>query len=79
MDTLRLVWESPHVGRKGEQMTGSNSREVQGPSVEERLKYWAGMDAALQRAAIKARKRAIETTGSVPTWRNGELVYDTEV
>lgn len=38
-----------------------------------------GAEKALRRAAIKARKRAIETTGSVPTWRNGKIVYDTEV
>ena len=45
----------------------------------ERSEYFLGMDAALRRAAIKARKRAIDTTGSVPTWRKGKLVYDTEV
>ena len=38
-----------------------------------------GAEAALKRAAIKARKRAIETRGYVPTWRNGRLEYDTEV
>ncbi len=37
-----------------------------------------GAEKALRRAAIKARKRAIETTGSVPTWRDGEIVYDTK-
>lgn len=36
-------------------------------------------EAAMRRAAIKARKRAIETTGSVPTWRDGKIVYETEV
>ena len=35
--------------------------------------------AALRRAAVKARRRAIETTGSVPTWRDGKIVYETEV
>ena len=35
--------------------------------------------AALRRASIAARRRAIETTGYVATWRNGEMVYDTEV
>ncbi len=35
--------------------------------------------AALKRAAIKARRRAIETTGYVVTWRDGKIVYDTEV
>jgi len=35
--------------------------------------------AALRRAAVKARRRAIEATGSVPTWRDGKIVYETEV
>ena len=34
---------------------------------------------ALRRASIKARRKAIETDGYVLTWRNGEMVYDTEV
>ena len=38
-----------------------------------------GAEAAMRRAAIKARKRAIKTTGSVPTWRDGKIVYETEV
>ena len=46
---------------------------------EESAAYWAGVDAAMRRAAKEARKRAIETTGSVPTWRDGKIVYDTEV
>ena len=49
------------------------------PTEEERAAYNAGADAAMRRAAIKARRRAIETTGSVPTWRDGKIVYDTEV
>ena len=35
--------------------------------------------AALRRAAVKARRKAIETTGSVATWRDGKIVYETEV
>ncbi len=35
--------------------------------------------AAMRRAAVKARRRAIEATGSVATWRDGKIVYDTEV
>ena len=62
-----------------EQVMGKKRNGVQKPTEEERSKYWAGVDAAMRRAAIKARRRAIETTGSVPTWRNGELVYDNEV
>ena len=38
-----------------------------------------GAEAALRRAAVKARRRAIETTGSVPTWKDGKIVYETEV
>ena len=34
---------------------------------------------AMRRAAIKARRRAIETKGYVHTWRDGELFHDTEV
>ena len=45
----------------------------------ERSEYFLGMVAALCRAAIKARRRAVETTGSVPTWRDRKLVNDTEV
>ena len=44
-----------------------------------RSKDLIGAEAALRRAAVKARRRAIETTGSVPTWRDGKIVYDTEV
>ena len=44
-----------------------------------RSKDFIGAEAALRRAAVKARRRAIETTGSVPTWRDGKIVYDTEV
>ena len=53
--------------------------EVQAPTEEERSEYFLGMDAAMRGAAVKSRTRAIETTGSVPTRRDGKLVYDTEV
>lgn len=51
----------------------SNSAK-QAPSAD-----FIGAEKALRRAAVKARKRAIETTGAVPTWRDGKIVYDTEV
>ena len=35
-------------------------------------------EAAMRRAAIKARRRAIETTGSVAVYRDGKIVYETE-
>ncbi len=40
---------------------------------------FAGAEAALRRAAIKARHRALQTTGSYPIWENGEIVYVTEI
>ena len=58
---------------------GKQSEDAQNENKAERSEYFLGMDKAMRRAAIKARKRAIETTGSVPTWRDGKLVYDTEV
>ncbi len=59
-------------------MGEQNERRQKGEYTE-RSDYFLGMDAALRRAAIKARRRAIDTTGSVSTWRDGEIVYDTEV
>ena len=44
-----------------------------------RSRDFIGAEAALRRAAVKARRRAIETTGSVPTWKDGKIVYETEV
>ena len=38
-----------------------------------------GAEAALKRAAIKARKRAIETSGSVAIFEDGKIVHVTEV
>ena len=35
-----------------------------------------GALAALKRAAIKARRRAIETSGYVAVFRDGEIVWD---
>ena len=51
------------------------------PKCTDRLRSadFIAAEKALRRAAIKARRRAIETTGSVPTWRDGKIVYDTEV
>ena len=49
------------------------------PTKEESDAFFKGVDAAMRRAAIEARKRAIETTGYVPTWRDGKIVHDTEV
>ncbi len=40
--------------------------------------YTDGALAALQRAAKKARERNIALLGSVVTYRDGKIVYDTE-
>lgn len=44
----------------------------------ERDPFWIGVEAALHRGAKKARKRAIALNGYVATYRDGEVVYDTE-
>ena len=49
------------------------------PSKDEEDAFLEGVDRAMRRAAIEARRRAIETTGYVETWRNGRLERDTEV
>ena len=36
------------------------------------------VEAAMRRATMKARRRAIALTGSVVTFRNGKIDYDTE-
>ena len=55
----------------------SNTTRV--PTKEENDAFFEGVDRAMRRAAVEARRRAIETTGYVETWRNGKLVRDTEV
>ena len=45
---------------------------------DERDPFWVGVEAALQRAAYKARRRAIALNGYVATYRDGKIVYDTE-
>jgi len=40
--------------------------------------FMAGAEAALRRAAKKARQRNIALTGSVVSYRDGKVVYDTE-
>ena len=50
---------------------------VQEPAPE-RDPFMAGAEAALRRAAKKARQRNIALTGSVVSYRDGKVVYDTE-
>ncbi|MCY4652400.1 MAG: hypothetical protein OXC95_04460 [Dehalococcoidia bacterium] len=56
-----------------------DNQEVWKHSRRPRPADFIGAEEALSRAAIKARKRAIETSGSVATWRDGKIVYDTEL
>ena len=56
-----------------------NEREERELMKRARPAGFTGAEAALRRAAVKARKRAIETTGSVPVWKDGKIVYETQV
>ena len=60
-------------------MAANNDRTKSEHTSEEWTDDTLAALAALRRAAVKARRRAIETTGSVPTWRDGKIVYETEV
>ena len=60
-------------------MAGSNYRTKREYNPEEWTDDTLAALAALRRAAVKARRRAIETTGSVPVWKDGKVVYETEV
>ena len=53
--------------------------EARNAAKSEHPAHFIGVEATLRRAAKRTRRRAIETTGSVPTWRDGKIVYDTEV
>ena len=54
----------------------SSARRI--PTREESAARFKDMETALQRAAFEARRNAIDTTGSVAPWRNGQIGYDTE-
>ena len=51
------------------------------PAKERQVQHSIGPDAALaalRRASDIARRRALETTGSVAIFRDGEIVYETD-
>lgn len=56
----------------------TQEKEKRTAAQEERNPYWLGAEAALKRAAKKARRRDIALTGSAVTYRDGKVVYDTE-
>ena len=60
-------------------MASNNDRTKREHTSEEWTDDTLAALAALRRAAIKARRQSIEATGSVATWRDGKIVYDTEV
>ena len=49
------------------------------PTKDENDAFLKGVDAAMKRAAVEARQRAIKNQGYVETWRDGKIVRDTEV
>ena len=49
------------------------------PTKEENDAFLKGVDAAMRRAAIEARQRAIKDQEYAETWRAGKLVRDAEV
>ena len=51
---------------------------AQPPEPAEPDPFWLAAEAALRRAAYKARQRDIALTGSAVTYRDGKIVYDTE-
>ena len=55
--------------------TNNSKQDAQDPP---RSAFFVGVEAALHRAAKKARRRAIALDGYVATWRDGKIVYDTE-
>ena len=67
--------------------TGEPTVEEQlSPNAESEGRFWVsstgkvdpGIEAAMRRATMKARRRAIALTGRVVTFRNGRVEYDTE-
>ena len=53
-------------------------KHAEDTSLQETSKTALAALEAMKRAAIKARKRNIALTGSVVTYRDGKIVYDTE-
>lgn len=53
-------------------------KHTENPSTQEPSKTALAALEAMKRAAIKARKRNIALLGSVVTYRDGKIVYDTE-
>ncbi len=60
-------------------MTEDNPKDPEAPGRPQHINDDnAGAMAALHRAAVKARRRALEVSGSVAIWRDGKLVYESD-
>ena len=62
-------------------MTQQQRDDKPEPSQERQVQHSIGPEAALaalRRASDIARRRALETTGSVAIFRDGEIVYETD-
>ena len=60
-----------------QQQRGDNPEPAQERQVQHSIGPEAAL-AALRRASDIARRRALETTGSVAIFRDGEIVYETD-
>ncbi len=56
----------------------TKAKHAEDTSLQEPSKAALAALEAMKRAAKKARQRAIALTGSVVTYRDGKIVYDTE-
>ena len=79
MGNIRRVEKFANDDKGRLEIVDTNERNEQESQKRERPELLIGAEAALRRAAIKARKRAIENTGSVAVWKDGKIVYETEV
>lgn len=62
-------------------MTQQQRDDKPKPAQEQQVQHSIGPEAALaalRRASDIARRRALETTGSVAIFRDGEIVYETD-
>ena len=69
----------PEQNRRGGRATvGQRRRAKEGSGAPAAASQTPASEAAMRRATMKARRRAIALTGRVVTIRNGKVEYDTE-
>ncbi|MDE0104295.1 MAG: hypothetical protein OXN89_18130 [Bryobacterales bacterium] len=80
MGLVRLLWRYTYTrGDAIKVMTGNDGNDGTRFDPERESNLFADPLPALRRAARAARARAIAISGSVATYRDGKLVYDTHV